>query len=220
MRAAPAKTTTKAGVRGGAAAAASKKPVSKKEEEKESPVKAQAAGPSRRPVASSKPTLKAEVQQQEEEVFSINPGSKERRAAVDSKSKWVPDDVKPAHLNAVKKHTEEIFGIEVHTLMWTTDFKKHLKVIDKLLSLINSSPDDLMECVDVIFKWTSIKLGESNNTAFQNCVYDFFGKLFEFLIQGEYLFWEHEADVVIPLFATLVGNNNATLRQKVKQLIK
>ena len=34
------------------------------------------------------------------------------------------------------------------------------------------------------------------------------------------MFWEHEAEVVIPLFAEKVGNNNATLRQKVKQLIK
>lgn len=226
VQAAPAKAATKAGARGGAAAATKKAVPGKaaapaREETKASPTKAPAAGPSRRPVpGGSKPTLKAEVQQQEEEVFSINPGSKERRAAVDSKSKWVPDDVKPAHLNAVKKHSEEIFGAEVNTLMWTTDFKKHLKVIDKLLSLIDSAPDDLQECVDVIFKWTTIKLGESNNTAFQNCVYDFFGKLFEFLIGQQYLFWEHEADVVIPLFAQLVGNNNATLRGKVKQLIR
>lgn len=77
-----------------------------------------------------------------------------------------------------------------------------------------------MECVDVIFKWTNVKLNESNNTAFQSSVYDFYAKLFEFLIEKKYLLWEHEADVVIPLFCDKVGNNNAILRQKVKQLIK
>mmetsp|Transcript_39875 Transcript_39875/g.52188 ORF Transcript_39875/g.52188 Transcript_39875/m.52188 type:complete len:199 (-) Transcript_39875:2434-3030(-) len=77
-----------------------------------------------------------------------------------------------------------------------------------------------MECVDIIFKWTNVKLNESNNTAFQSSVYDFYGKLFNFLIEKQYLFWEHEASVVIPLLCDKVGNNNATLRQKVKALIK
>ena len=41
-----------------------------------------------------------------------------------------------------------------------------------------------------------------------------------FLIEGQYLFWEHEAEVVIPLLCDKVGNNNAILKQKVKALIK
>ena len=104
--------------------------------------------------------------------------------------------------------------------MWGTDFKKHVKVIEKMLGLIETQPDDLKECVDIIFKWTNVKLNESNNTAFQSSVYDFYSKLFMFLIEGQYLFWEHEAEVVIPLLCDKVGNNNAILKQKVKALIK
>ena len=193
------------------------------EEMKSSPSKPQNsfAVASTRKSAISKTTKPASAPAQDEgEAFSVNPGNKERRALADSKSKWVHDDVKPAHLNACKKHSEEIFGMDVSTLMWSADFKKHLQVIEKMLGLINTQPQDLMECVDVIFKWTSVKLGESNNTAFQSSVYDFYAKLFEFLISQSYLFWEHEADVVIPLLCEKVGNNNAILRQKVKALIK
>ena len=50
--------------------------------------------------------------------------------------------------------------------MWSNDFKKHVKAIEKILPLIDSQPMDLMECVDVIFKWTAIKLAESSNTTF------------------------------------------------------
>jgi len=96
----------------------------------------------------------------------MNPGSKEKRAAADFKSKWIHDEIKPAHLQALKKHSEEIFGLEVSTLMWCADFKKHQQVIVKMIGTIVSSPDELMECVDVIFKWTNVKLNESNNTAF------------------------------------------------------
>lgn len=119
----------------------------------------------------------------EPEAFSINPGNKERRAAVDSKSKWVHDDIKPQHLNAAKSSSEQIFGLEVSSAMWSADFKKHVKVIEKLLPLTESQPQDLMECVDVIFKWTAVKLAESSNTALQSAIYDFYTKLFEFLIE-------------------------------------
>jgi len=77
-----------------------------------------------------------------------------------------------------------------------------------------------MECVDIIFKWTNAKLNESNNTAFQNSVFDFYAKLFTFLSENEYVLWDHETDVVIPLLCDKVGNNNATLKGKVKALIK
>jgi len=152
--------------------------------------------------------------------MTINPGNKERRALADSKSKWIHDEIKPAHVTLLKKATEEIFGLEVSNLMWCADFKKHLQVIEKMLGLIQTQPAELMECVDVIFKWTNCKLNESNNTAFQSSVYDFYEKLFEFLIEKSYLFWEHEAETIIPLLCDKVGNNNAILRQKVKQLIK
>lgn len=104
--------------------------------------------------------------------------------------------------------------------MWSADFKKHVKVLEQIVSLIDAAPQDLMDCVDVIFKWTNVKLNESGNTAFQNSVYDFFTKLFEFLTSQDYLLWPHEADVVIPLLCKVVGNNNATLRGKVKSLLK
>lgn len=174
----------------------------------------------KRPVAGRATAPASRAAPVEEEAFAVNPGNKERRAAADSKSKWVHDDVKPVHLTLVKKQSEELFGAEVAALMWTADFKKHLKVIEKIVGLVDSAPQDLMDCVDVIFKWANVKLNESGNTAFQNSVYDFFNKLFEFLIGQGYLFWDHEADVVIPLLCAKVGNNNATLRAKVKALIR
>ena len=64
-------------------------------------------------------------QEEVEEAFAINPGNKEARAAADNKSKWIHDEIKPAHLAAAKKHSEAIFGVEVSTMMWSSDFKKH-----------------------------------------------------------------------------------------------
>ena len=48
--------------------------------------------------------------------------------------------------------------------------------------MIELKPIDLKECVDVIFKWIAIKMAESSSSTFHKNVYDFFQKLFEFLI--------------------------------------
>lgn len=82
------------------------------------------------------PTKVVSATQEEGDELTVNPGNKERRALADSKSKWLHDEIKPAHLAAVKKNSEEIFGLEVSNLMWCPDFKKHLQVIDKMLGLI------------------------------------------------------------------------------------
>lgn len=155
-----------------------------------------------------------------EEPFTINPGNKERRALADSKSKWMHDDIKPAHIEAVKKASAEIFGADTAKLMFLNDFQKHVKVIEKMLGLIESQPQDLMECVDVIFKWIFIKQAESGNTTFIVAVLDFYAKLFEFLIAQNYLLWDHEALVVVPMLCEKAGHSNATIKAKVKALIK
>lgn len=159
-----ASKTTKTAV--GSRATLGKTAVSKSGEDAgESPAKPKTATLTRKPVGSRPgPTLKAAAV--EEEPFSVNPGNKERRAQLDSNSKWVHDDVKPVHLTAVKKQSEEVFGTAVSTLMWSADFKKHVKVLEQIVSLIDAAPQDLMDCVDVIFKWTNVKLNESGNTAF------------------------------------------------------
>lgn len=98
---AAASKTTKTAV--GSRATLGKSAVSKSGEDDDSPAKAaKPATLTRKPVGSRPgPTLKAAAA--EEEPFSVNPGNKERRAQLDSNSKWVHDDVKPVHLTAVKK---------------------------------------------------------------------------------------------------------------------
>ena len=103
--------------------------------------------------------------------------------------------------------------------MFSVDFKKHVAVIDKFVQMIEQQPQNLMESLDVIIKWSFIKLTESSNTTFAVNVYDFYTTLFNFLIEQEYVLWEHEAYVVIPLFCDKVGVNNAILKPKIKNLI-
>ena len=56
--------------------------------------------------------------------------------------------------------------------MFCNDFKKHVQILGKCVGMIQTQPHNLVEVIDIIFKWIYIKLAESNNTTFAVNVYD------------------------------------------------
>jgi len=42
--------------------------------------------------------------------------------------------------------------------MYCNDFKKHVQVLGKLIGMIDTQPANLVEVIDIIFKWIYIKL--------------------------------------------------------------
>ena len=72
-----------------------------------------------------------------------------------------------------------MFGPDTTKLMFCNDFKKHVQILGKFVELIESNPINLIENIDIIFKWIYIKQIESNNTTFASCVFDSLSKLFE-----------------------------------------
>ncbi len=86
--------------------------------------------------------------------------------------------------------------------------------------MIEEKPDDIIQIVDVIFKWIYLKLDENTNTTFSIRVYDFLGMLFTFLISSDYTLSDTEAYVVVPMFCEKAGNNNTIVKNKIKALIK
>lgn len=104
--------------------------------------------------------------------------------------------------------------------MFSVDFKKHQGVLKAFSDLITQQPDNLKETLDVIIKWSCIKLTESSNTTFAVAVFDFYQLLIEFLVVDNYQMMEHEAYVFIPLLCDKSGLNNSILKEKVKRLLK
>jgi hypothetical protein len=57
-----------------------------------------------------------------------------------------------------------MYGADFAKLLWGTDFKQHVKCIQKFIGMIETQPEVLQEVVDFIFKWIFIKVAESSNT--------------------------------------------------------
>lgn len=51
-------------------------------------------------------------------------------------------------------------------------------------------------------------------------LFDFFGALFEKLLEDDYKLMDHEAYVIVPMLCEKLGLNNAILKQKVKKLME
>ena len=104
--------------------------------------------------------------------------------------------------------------------MFSNDFKQHVDCIAQFQHLMSEDLESTSLIFDLIFKWSFVKLADSKNTTFAITVFDFYSQLFSILEENQYMFWDLEAAVVIPLLYEKTGLNNAVIKEKVKALIK
>ena len=106
--------------------------------------------------------------------------------------------------------------------MFSNDFKSHMEIIDAFNNTMKEqgTAELLKEILDLIFKWTFVKLADSTNMQFLVKVFDFFADLFRQLEAEEYQLYDFEALVIIPLLCDKTGCGNNIVKDKVKGLIK
>ena len=104
--------------------------------------------------------------------------------------------------------------------MFSNDFKMHVECIEMFNNLMQTNPDAIREILDLIFKWSFVKLVDSNNTKFAVSIFDFYAILLQHLEETQYVLWDFEAAILIPLLCEKTGLNNAILKDKVKRLVR
>jgi cytoskeleton-associated protein 5 len=104
--------------------------------------------------------------------------------------------------------------------MFSNDFKLHIECVETFNNLIGSQPDSIKEILDLIFKWSLIKMADSSNTKFAVAVFDFYANLLQALEEQEYMFLDFEAQILIPMLCEKTGLNNNIIKDKVKRLVR
>jgi len=173
---------------------------------------------SRRPVtapASRKPAA-------DDDSVSINVIPKAKRQLADQRNKYPINEVKGDHIDKLKGYTEEIFGQKYHDQMWAKsgDFGKHIKCVEQLDAFVKTHPEDLLEIIDVVFKWCNVRLTESSNTKLLISVLDFFGSILQYLIDTGRDLLDFQMIVLLGTLCDKAGTNNKILVEKVKNLMK
>ena len=103
---------------------------------------------------------------------------REKRAEYDRKNKWLVDEVKSDSVDKLKQWVAQSLGQSLCNKMFSLDFKQHCDCIDIFSGFIESQPEELVEILDLVFKWALIRLQDSSNTKFAVNIFDFFSTLF------------------------------------------
>ena len=65
------------------------------------------------------------------------------------------------------------------------DFNKHIGCVKQLEKFISTHPSELLEVLDIIFKWGSLRMTESSNTQLLMSIFDFYTALLNFLTENQ-----------------------------------
>jgi cytoskeleton-associated protein 5 len=101
-----------------------------------------------------------------------------------------------------------------------TDFNKHIKCCERIQALIEVQPDQMMEILDILFKWTNLRITESTNTQLLKSVYDLYTGLIDLMVERDYTMAEFEALVLIGTLCDKSGHNIAQMKDAAKELIR
>jgi hypothetical protein len=148
--------------------------------------------------------------------------SKAKREISDSRSKYPVNEVKGEHIERLQGYCNDTFGLKFADQMFakTADFPKHVKCVEVLEGMIESQPDELVEVLDLIFKWANLRVNDSSNTKLLLAVMGLYGKVITFLAEREYALLAFEADVLIATLADKCGFNNRTIQDSSRKHLK
>ena len=74
--------------------------------------------------------------------------------------------------------------------------------------MIESQPDEILEVLDIIFKWVNFRLASSSNSALIIASFELFEKMMNFFGEKEYVLEDFEAIVLIGTLCEKTGSGN------------
>jgi len=168
------------------------------------------------------PPVSSRKKNDDDDGVTIKPLNKAKRAQVDARTKYPLNEVKGDHVEKLQNFCADAFGLKFHDLMFAKaqNFEKHIKCVKQLDACINSQQDEIIEVLDLIFKWFNLRVNESSNTQLITIILDFYANLFTMFIENSYKMQEFEALVSIGTICDKSGINNKVLQEKVRKLVK
>ena len=101
-----------------------------------------------------------------------------------------------------------------------TEFQKHIKCVEMIEKAIETHPGELIEILDIVFKWGNFRMSDSSNTKLIGAFFDFYQKLLDFLIEQDYQMAEFEIVVLLGTFCDKTGQNIKIMAEKAKKLVE
>ena len=82
------------------------------------------------------------------------------------------------------------------------------------------SDDGLLGVIDLVIKWAFVRAFTSSNTTFFKELLLFIENMVSYCLESEYELLEGEGTILLTMLVEKTGINNATLREKVIDILK
>eukprot|EP01022_Parablepharisma_sp_SALTPOND_P032949 TRINITY_DN878_c0_g1_i1.p1 TRINITY_DN878_c0_g1~~TRINITY_DN878_c0_g1_i1.p1 ORF type:complete len:2064 (+),score=290.39 TRINITY_DN878_c0_g1_i1:8288-14479(+) len=147
-------------------------------------------------------------------------GNKEKRAEADKNARWPVNEVRADYVEKLKKALRPAIHPSVFDYMFAAEFKKNLEAVKLFTETIKSDFASLVDIMDLVFKWFTMKMVDQTNTVMNRAIIEFLTLFFAELYQSHYTLQEFEAAAIIPIMCERLGVMNTGLREEYKTIIK
>ncbi|KAL2612993.1 hypothetical protein R1flu_024685 [Riccia fluitans] len=172
------------------------------------------------PVRAGKET-KAEVAdaaQQGHPLFHLKDCNKEDREKILSRRPKF-EDQKGEQIQDVEGDLVKYFREDVQRRLLSPDFKKQVEGVEMLQKAIPSHTREMIDVMDVILRWTVVRVYEGNTTCLLK-VLDFLQDLVLALKAESYSMTDCEASYIFPCLVEKSGHNSEKVREKFRELLR
>jgi len=203
---------------GGAKETSSKKPASstKKEDKPGKCESKKASGPSKNSSSRKKDNV-------EDDGPSIIHKTGKSQRMKDEKNlkvlKWNFTTPRDEIVEQLKDQMQPCFSPSMHTKLFHKDFKNHIEAIAILTNGITSSKDAMVESLDIILKWLTLRFFDTNTSVLLKCL-EFLSELFTMLEENQYQLSAYEGSVFIPYLILKIGDPKDNVRKSVRGICK
>ncbi|KAG0602469.1 hypothetical protein M758_10G016500 [Ceratodon purpureus] len=167
-------------------------------------------------------TLAAEAydtQMQGQVLFNLKDSHKAERERLNFRKYKFDDAARREQPHDIEADIAKFFREDLQKKLISPDFKKQIDGLDLLQRAIPKQIKEIIEILDVIFRWISIRFAESNTTCLLKVI-DFLFDLVEGLKGEAYMFSEFEGNILFPCLVEKSGHNIEKVRERIRELTR
>ncbi|KAL3680081.1 hypothetical protein R1sor_023037 [Riccia sorocarpa] len=160
----------------------------------------------------------ADAAQQGQPLFHLKDCNKEdREKLLCRRPKF--EDQKGEQIQDVEGDLVKFFREDLHRRLLSPDFKKQVEGVEMLQKALPSHIREMMDVMDVILRWTVVRVYEGNTTCLLK-VLDFLQDLVLALKAESYSMTDCEASYIFPCLVEKSGHNSEKVREKFRELLR
>ncbi|KAL3842600.1 hypothetical protein ACJMK2_020593 [Sinanodonta woodiana] len=133
--------------------------------------------------------------------------------------KWNFVEPRAEFVEQLKLQMEKNFNKTLMDQLFHTDFKFHIKAIEKLMQCIPSHQDETVGNLDMILKWFTLRFFDTNPSMLNKAL-EYLQGMFTMLSEVDYHLTDLEANSFVPYLIIKVGENKDNVRREVRNIFK